>query len=40
MSTFSHYFDVFGPPRPLAAIDTELKQVTGRILTLIQSLSA
>jgi type I restriction enzyme M protein len=37
---FNRHFYVFEPPRPLAAIDTELKQCTDRILTMIAGLSA
>ncbi|HEY8888411.1 MAG TPA: hypothetical protein VIM35_07975 [Gallionella sp.] len=37
---FNRHFYVFEPPRPLAAIDTELKQCTDRILTMIERLSA
>jgi type I restriction enzyme M protein len=37
---FNRHFYVFEPPRPLAVIDAELQQVTGRILTLIEGLSA
>ena len=37
---FNRYFYVFEPPRPLAVIDAELQQVTGRILSLIQGLQA
>ncbi len=37
---FNRHFYVFHPPRPLAAIDTELKQCTDRILTMIAGLSA
>jgi type I restriction enzyme M protein len=37
---FSRHFYVFEPPRPLEEIDAELKQVTGRILTMIGELSA
>ncbi|MDO9054161.1 MAG: class I SAM-dependent DNA methyltransferase [Gallionella sp.] len=37
---FNRHFYVFQPPRPLAAIDTELKQCTDRILTMIAGLSA
>ena len=37
---FNRHFYVFEPPRPLAEIDAELKQVTDRILTMIAGLSA
>lgn len=37
---FNRHSYVFEPPRPLAAIDTELKQVTDRILTMIGGLAA
>jgi type I restriction enzyme M protein len=37
---FNRLFYVFEPPRPLAEIDAELKQVTGRIMTMIGELSA
>jgi len=37
---FNRHFYVFKPPRPLAEIDTELKQCTDRILTMIAGLSA
>jgi type I restriction enzyme M protein len=37
---FNRHFYVFEPPRPLAEIDADLKQVTGRILTMIGELSA
>ncbi|CFX18391.1 Type I restriction-modification system methyltransferase subunit (fragment) [Candidatus Filomicrobium marinum] len=37
---FNRHFYVFEPPRPLEVIDAELKQVTGRILTIIGELSA
>jgi type I restriction enzyme M protein len=36
---FNRHFYVFKPPRPLAAIDAELKMVTDRILEMIGSLS-
>ena len=36
---FNRHFYVFKPPRPLAEIDAELKQVTDRILTMIAGLS-
>ena len=36
---FNRHFYVFKPPRPLAAIDTELKGVTDRILNLIGGLT-
>ncbi len=36
---FNRHFYVFKPPRPLAEIDAELKQVTDRILTMIEGLS-
>ncbi|MER8899104.1 class I SAM-dependent DNA methyltransferase [Mesorhizobium sp. M0676] len=37
---FNRHFYVFEPPRPLADIDADLKQVTDRILTMIGELSA
>lgn len=37
---FNRHFYVFKPPRPLTAIDAELKVVTGRILTMINGLTA
>lgn len=37
---FNRHFYVFEPPRPLAEIDADLKQVTGRIVTMIGGLSA
>jgi type I restriction enzyme M protein len=37
---FNRHFYVFKPPRLLSEIDAELKQVTGRILTMIEELSA
>jgi len=37
---FNRHFYVFEPPRPLAEIDTDLKQCTDRILTMIAGLSA
>ncbi|MGN7752862.1 type I restriction-modification system subunit M [Sinorhizobium sp. 22678] len=37
---FNRHFYVFEPPRPLAEIDSDLKQVTGRILEMIGELSA
>ncbi len=36
---FNRHFYVFKPPRPLEAIDAELKECTGRILTMIEGLS-
>ncbi len=36
---FNRHFYVFEPPRPLAEIDTDLKQTTDRILAMIQGLS-
>jgi type I restriction enzyme M protein len=36
---FNRHFYVFQPPRPLTAIDAELKTVTDRILTMIGGLS-
>ena len=36
---FNRHFYVFKPPRPLNEIDTELKVVTDRILTMIGELS-
>jgi type I restriction enzyme M protein len=37
---FNRHFYVFEPPRPLEEIDADLKQVTGRILKMIEGLSA
>ncbi|RUU58565.1 SAM-dependent DNA methyltransferase, partial [Mesorhizobium sp. M7A.T.Ca.TU.009.01.1.1] len=37
---FNRHFYVFQPPRPLADIDADLKQVTDRILAMIGELSA
>jgi type I restriction enzyme M protein len=37
---FNRHFYVFEPPRPLAAIDAELKECTDRILAMIRGLSA
>jgi type I restriction enzyme M protein len=37
---FNRHFYVFEPPRPLAEIDADLKQVTDRILTMIEELAA
>ena len=37
---FNRHFYVFEPPRPLAAIDADLKQSTDRILAMIGALSA
>ncbi|WP_085026021.1 type I restriction-modification system subunit M [Ensifer aridi] len=37
---FNRHFYVFEPPRPLAEVDADLKQVTGRILEMIGELSA
>ena len=37
---FNRHFYVFEPPRPLAEIDADLKQVTDRILTMIEGLAA
>lgn len=37
---FNRHFYVFKPPRALSEIDTELKGVTDKILTMIQGLSA
>ena len=37
---FNRHFYVFEPPRSLAEIDADLKQVTGRILKMIEGLSA
>ncbi|SFL12194.1 type I restriction-modification system subunit M [Falsiroseomonas stagni] len=36
---FNRHFYVFEPPRPLAAIDADLKHVTDRILTMIAGLA-
>jgi type I restriction enzyme M protein len=38
--TFNREFYVFEPPRPLAEIDAELKQVTDRIKVMIEGLAA
>ena len=37
---FNRHFYVFEPPRPLAAIDADLKRCTDRILAMIAGLSA
>ena len=37
---FNRHFYVFEPPRPLAAIDTDLKRVTDRIKNMIDGLTA
>jgi type I restriction enzyme M protein len=37
---FNRHFCVFEPPRPLAEIDADLKQVTDRILAMIEGLAA
>lgn len=37
---FNRHFYVFEPPRPLAEIDADLKQVTTNIQRMIQELSA
>jgi type I restriction enzyme M protein len=37
---FNRHFYVYEPPRPLAEIDSDLKKVTDRILTMIAELSA
>lgn len=37
---FSRYFHVFTPPRPLAEIDAELAEVTGRIVAIIGGMAA
>jgi type I restriction enzyme M protein len=37
---FNRNFYVFKPPRPLAAIDAELKGVTSRIMEMLGGLSA
>ena len=37
---FNRHFYVFEPPRPLTEIDADLKQVTDRILAMIQGLAA
>ncbi len=37
---FNRHFYVFKPPRPLAEIDAELKQVTDRIVEMIRGMSA
>ncbi len=37
---FNRHFYVFKPPRPLSEIDADLEQVTARILTMIEELSA
>ena len=36
---FNRHFYVFQPPRPLSAIDADLKAVTDRILTMIEGLT-
>jgi type I restriction enzyme M protein len=37
---FNRFFYVFEPPRPLEAIDVELRGVTERIRTMLAELSA
>ena len=37
---FNRHFYVFEPPRSLSEIDADLKQVTGRILKMIEGLAA
>ena len=37
---FNRHFYVFTPPRPLEEIDAELREVTGRIMTMLGGLSA
>ena len=37
---FNRHFYVFEPPRPLAEIDADLKQVTDRIKAMIEGLAA
>jgi hypothetical protein len=37
---FNRHFYVFEPPRPLADIDADLKEVTSRIKTMIEELTA
>jgi type I restriction enzyme M protein len=37
---FNRHFYVFEPPRSLKEIDADLKQVTGRILKMIEGLAA
>ena len=37
---FNRHFYVFKPPRPLAEIDADLKQVTDRILVMLGGLTA
>ncbi|MCP1220448.1 type I restriction-modification system subunit M [Acetobacter orientalis] len=37
---FNRYFYVFEPPRPLAEIDADLKEVTSKIMTMLKELSA
>jgi type I restriction enzyme M protein len=37
---FNRHFYVFEPPRPLAQIDAELAEVTGRIQAMLHELSA
>jgi type I restriction enzyme M protein len=37
---FTRHFHVFTTPRPLAEIDAELSEVTGRIMAMIEGLSA
>ena len=37
---FNRHFYVYKPPRPLAEIDADLKQVTDRILEMLRGLTA
>jgi len=37
---FNRFFYVFEPPRPLEAIDAELREVTARIKTMLEGLAA
>jgi type I restriction enzyme M protein len=37
---FNRHFYVYKPPRPLAEIDADLKQVTDRILVMLGGLTA
>jgi len=37
---FNRFFYVFEPPRPLAEIDAELREVTARIKAMLEGLAA
>jgi type I restriction enzyme M protein len=37
--TVNRHFDVFKPPRSLEEIDTELKDVTAKIMTMLEGLA-